>query len=249
MAEACFLLVPGAGGDSWYWHRAAAELRARGHRVIAVDLPAGDDTAGFTEYADAVLASASAAGIDAGWRGELVLVAQSMAGFLAPVLCERLPVTQLVLLNAMIPVPGETFGEWWHNTGSGEARRELDLREGRPTDAEFDPVVYFLHDLPPELVEQAMREEPRQSDTVFDQAAPSTNWRSGYWSAATTGSSPPSSSAPWPGSDSGWPRRRSPAATSPRSATPPSSSTSWRRTSRSEEMGRKPAAHRSPRRL
>jgi pimeloyl-ACP methyl ester carboxylesterase len=176
MAEACFLLVPGAGGDSWYWHRAAAELRARGHRVIAVDLPAGDDTAGFTEYADAVLASASAAGIDAGWRGELVLVAQSMAGFLAPVLCERLPVTQLVLLNAMIPVPGETFGEWWHNTGSGEARRELDLREGRPTDAEFDPVVYFLHDLPPELVEQAMREEPRQSDTVFDQAAPSTNW-------------------------------------------------------------------------
>ena len=176
MAEACFLLVPGAGGDSWYWHRAAGELRARGHRVIAVDLPAGDDTAGFTEYADAVLASASAAGIDAGWRGELVLVAQSMAGFLAPVLCERLPVTQLVLLNGMIPAPGETFGEWWHNTGSGEARRELDLREGRPTDAEFDPVVYFLHDLPPELVEQAMREEPRQSDTVFDQLAPSTNW-------------------------------------------------------------------------
>jgi pimeloyl-ACP methyl ester carboxylesterase len=175
MAEACFLLVPGAGGDSWYWHRAAAELRKRGHRVIAVELPAGDDTAGFAEYADAVLASATA-GVDEGWRGELVLVAQSMAGFLAPVLCERLPVTQLVLMNAMIPAPGETFGEWWRNTGANEARRELDRREGRPADAEFDPVVYFLHDLPPELVQHARREEPRQSDTVFDQSAPSTSW-------------------------------------------------------------------------
>jgi pimeloyl-ACP methyl ester carboxylesterase len=178
MAEACFLLVPGAGGDSWYWHRAAAELRARGHRVIAVDLPAGDDAAGFTEYADVVAASASAAGIVEGWRGELVLVTQSMAGFLAPVLCERLPVTQLVLLNAMIPAPGETFGAWWRNTGADEARQELDRREGRRTDAEFDPVVYFLHDLPPELVEHAVRKEPRQSDTVFDQPAPSTTWPS-----------------------------------------------------------------------
>ena len=32
------------------------------------------------------------------------------------------PVSSLVLVNAMVPVPGETPGEWWANTGAVEAR-------------------------------------------------------------------------------------------------------------------------------
>ncbi len=40
-----------------------------------------------------------------------------MAGFTAPLVCKRVPVSHLVLLNAMIPSPGETPGEWWDNTG------------------------------------------------------------------------------------------------------------------------------------
>jgi hypothetical protein len=36
-----------------------------------------------------------------------------------------------VLVNAMIPRPGETAGEWWGNTGQGEAARANDRREGR----------------------------------------------------------------------------------------------------------------------
>jgi hypothetical protein len=38
-------------------------------------------------------------------------VVQSLAGFIAPLVCERAPVKLLVLLNAMVPVPGETAGE------------------------------------------------------------------------------------------------------------------------------------------
>jgi hypothetical protein len=46
------LLLPGAGGDSWYWHLVAPRLRDLGHEVLTPDLPAGDDAAGLEEYAD-----------------------------------------------------------------------------------------------------------------------------------------------------------------------------------------------------
>ncbi|MBO0851402.1 MAG: alpha/beta fold hydrolase, partial [Pseudonocardia sp.] len=78
---ATYVLIPGAGGDAWYWHRVAPLLRERGHEVIAVDLPADDRSAGLAEYADVVLGAI-------GDRDELVLVAQSMAGFTAPLVCD-----------------------------------------------------------------------------------------------------------------------------------------------------------------
>ncbi len=50
-----FVLVPGAGGDAWYWHRVVPELAARGHDAVPVDLPAGDPRAGLEDYVDAVV--------------------------------------------------------------------------------------------------------------------------------------------------------------------------------------------------
>ena len=47
-----FVLVPGAGGSAWYWHRLVAELEGRGHDAVAVDLPAEDDSVGLAAYAD-----------------------------------------------------------------------------------------------------------------------------------------------------------------------------------------------------
>ena len=107
---AVYVLLHGAGSDSRYWHLVAPELRARGHDVVAPDLPCDDDSAGLAEYADAV--------VDAiGDRRDLVLVAQSMAGFTAPLVCVPVPVRLLVLVAAMVPVPGESPGDWWANTG------------------------------------------------------------------------------------------------------------------------------------
>src|ERR671912_881867 len=128
---ATFVLIHGAGGDSWYWHLVVPELRARGHEVVAVDLPCEDDSAGLPEYADAV--------VDAiGDRTDLVLVAQSMAGFTAPLVCERVPVDLLVMLNAMVPSPGESAEEWWANTGHAKARDDQAARDGRDLTADED---------------------------------------------------------------------------------------------------------------
>src|SRR6188768_61949 len=53
-----FVLVPGAGGDGWYWHLVVPLLEAAGHQTIAVDLPAGDPDAGLDAYADVIVAAA-----------------------------------------------------------------------------------------------------------------------------------------------------------------------------------------------
>jgi len=42
-----FVLIPGAGGSAWYWHRVVPLLRAAGHEAAAVDLPGDDEGAGL----------------------------------------------------------------------------------------------------------------------------------------------------------------------------------------------------------
>jgi pimeloyl-ACP methyl ester carboxylesterase len=53
-----FVLIPGAGGAAWYWHRVIPLLRDAGHDAVAVDLPADDETAGLPEYARVAAAQA-----------------------------------------------------------------------------------------------------------------------------------------------------------------------------------------------
>jgi pimeloyl-ACP methyl ester carboxylesterase len=162
MAESTFVLIPGAGGSAWYWHRLEPELRQRGHDVVAVGLPAADERAGLPDYADAVVKAIG------NRRGRIVLVAQSMGGFTAPLVAARVPVSLIVFLNAMIPRPGETPGEWWDHTGQEGARRANDVREGRSPEAGFDALTYFFHDVPQQVVEAAVAQgEPRQSAAIF----------------------------------------------------------------------------------
>ena len=85
-----YVLIPGAGGSAWYWHLLVEEMHRRGHDAVAVDLPAADDSAGLPEYGDAVVEAI-------GDRTGFVLVAQSLGGFTAPLVCERVPVDLLVL--------------------------------------------------------------------------------------------------------------------------------------------------------
>jgi pimeloyl-ACP methyl ester carboxylesterase len=90
---ATFVLIPGAGGAAWYWHRLVPQLCERGHDAVDGGLPAGDDTAGLAQYADAVIEAV-------GDRTDLVVVAQSMRGFTAPIVCERVLVDLLVMDGA-----------------------------------------------------------------------------------------------------------------------------------------------------
>ena len=91
-----------------------------------------------------------------------------MGAFSAPLACDRLSVDWLVLLNPMIPLPGETAGEWWDNTGQAGAVRENDIREGRDPGAEFDLATAFFHDLPPEVLEQLFQSESAEpAESLF----------------------------------------------------------------------------------
>jgi len=162
-----FVLVPGAGGAAWYWHRVVPELRARGHEAVAVDLPGANESAGLPEYADAVAEAI-------GGRHDVVLVAQSMGGFTAPVVCARIPVRLLVLVNAMIPLPGETPGAWWDNTGWEPARIAAARAGGYP--AEFDLATYFLHDVSAEVVATGEGHNFPEADIAFGQPCAIERW-------------------------------------------------------------------------
>jgi pimeloyl-ACP methyl ester carboxylesterase len=165
---ATYVLIHGASSDSWYWHRVVHELRRLGHDVVAPDLPTDDDAAGLAEYADAVMDAI-------GERRNLILVAQSMAGFTAPIVCARTPVELLIMVAAMVPRPNESPAGWWDNTEYMQARRESDERLGLPTDA--DAVTIFFHDVPPEVTAEAMaRGERGQSGTPFIKPWPLAAW-------------------------------------------------------------------------
>jgi pimeloyl-ACP methyl ester carboxylesterase len=110
-----FVLIPGAGGSAWYWHRVVPLLREAGNEAIAVDLPGDDQTAGLPEYASLVTGAI-------GGRDDVVLVARSPGGFTAPLAAARPGVRALVFVNAMIPVPGETPGSLVGATPDGSRR-------------------------------------------------------------------------------------------------------------------------------
>ena len=78
-----FVLIPGAGGDPWYWHLVVELMRERGHSVLAVELPADGIECGLPEYVDAVVDKA-------GELDDVVLVAQSLGGFTAAMTAARL---------------------------------------------------------------------------------------------------------------------------------------------------------------
>ena len=148
---ATFVLIPGAGGHAAYWKRLIPELESRGHRAIAVDIQENDpsmDLDGFAAVVEAAM----------GDYADVILVAQSLGGFTAPMV--RKPVQMIVLVNAMIPRPGESPNEWWGNTGSDSARREADLLAGR--DPEFDFDRHFLHDVPDDARAELLSGEARE---------------------------------------------------------------------------------------
>ena len=171
MAQRSFVLVPGAGGNAGYWHLVEPLLQKAGYDSVAVSLPNWPG-ATFADHADAIVAAAGA-------PEEVTLVAQSMGAFSAPLTCDRLPVSELMLLNAMIPAPGETAGEWWADTGKPEAMRSNDLREGRDPDAGFDAQTYFLHDMPPDVLALLMssgEEEEEPAGSLFQTRFALSHW-------------------------------------------------------------------------
>ncbi|SDG70603.1 alpha/beta hydrolase [Pseudonocardia oroxyli] len=159
---ATFLLIPGAGGEPWFFHRVEPELRARGHDPVAVDLPADDESLDWPDYVALALKAL-------GDRPSPVVVAQSMGAFTGALIAAEIPVRHLVLLNPMIPAPGETAGQWWEAVGQEQARREAGY-EG------FDMERDFLHDIPDFLRADLLAGGRPQSDRSFAAPYPLRAW-------------------------------------------------------------------------
>jgi pimeloyl-ACP methyl ester carboxylesterase len=152
-----FALIHGGGDVGWYWHLVEAELRQRGHDVVAPDLPCDDDTAGLNEYADTVVEAI-------GDRGDVVVVGQSLGGFTVPLVAARRPVQEMIFVAGMIPRPGEAPRDWWADTAYPGPSVEGDTYE------------MFLHDVPRELAEEALSKERDQSDARMGEVWPLEKW-------------------------------------------------------------------------
>lgn len=164
-----FVLIHGAGSTSWYWNLVAPRLAARGHTVVAPDLPCDVDGAGLDAYTETV--------VDAiGDRSDLVVVGQSLGGFTAPLVATRVPTRLLVLVCPMVPRPGETAGEWWAHTGQAEAARRAAEAEGCDPDRPFDPIEMFLHDVDPAVIATSAHHVRRQSERPFRDPWPLPQW-------------------------------------------------------------------------
>jgi pimeloyl-ACP methyl ester carboxylesterase len=166
-----FALIPGAGGTAWFWHRLAPLIDEAGQVAVPVDLPGDDPSAGLQEYA-ALVESAIAPALARG--GDVVLVAQSLGGFTAPIVASRQPVTGIVMLNAMVPLPGETPGAWWDAVGQEQARVAAARAGGWPE--QFDLETYFLHDVDPEVAASGEPYQRPEADVVFGSVCDIPDW-------------------------------------------------------------------------
>lgn len=156
---ATFVLIHGAGDVGWYWHLVEAELHARGHEAISPDLPCDDDSAGLPEYANTVADAISN-------RTNLIIVAQSLGGFTAPLVCSRVAVELLVLVAPMIPAPAEAPADYWANT-----RYDQEVR-----DRYDDAIALFYQDVPPELAAEALKRARVQSEARMGEPSPLRAW-------------------------------------------------------------------------
>jgi pimeloyl-ACP methyl ester carboxylesterase len=131
-----------------------------------VDLPADDETAGLDEYTDRVVQAIGAE--------QAILVAQSMGGFTAAMVSARVQLRALIFLNAMIPLPRETAGEWWDHVGAAPAR--IAAAKANGYSEKFDLETYFLHDLSPELIAEGEEHERPEARIAFAQPCAFERW-------------------------------------------------------------------------
>jgi hypothetical protein len=153
-----FAFIHGAGDVGWYWHLVEAELRLRGHDSVAPDLPIDDDKAGLAEYARAVLDAIPD-------RRDMVVVAQSFGGYVAPIVADRIEARLIVLVAGMVPSPRESADEMFTNTGWEPEQLE-----------DSSALAVFYHDVPRELADEALSRGRRQSETPGREPWPLRAW-------------------------------------------------------------------------
>ncbi len=143
-----FALVHGAWHGAWCWDKLVSELRARGHRTAALDLPI--ESGSSDTYIDPIVSMVD----DARQSDDVVLVGHSMAGLVIPYVAQRTAVSHLVYVCALLPMPGGTNTELFQQETdmvNPDVFRELidlgnDVRAFKTDEA----IHWFFHDCAPE---------------------------------------------------------------------------------------------------
>lgn len=172
------MLVHGAWHTGWHWHPVTAELRRRGHRAIAVTLPAGAG-AGASVAAQAVLDALDDAG-----SGAVTVVGHSMGGLVAPVVAQRSArVERVVFVAGLLPLIGSSWNAQIAAADRGAvllrglSDGQVDHGDGSSSWVEADKAVArFCADAPPELARAAVARLRRQYWTVLGETCPLPAW-------------------------------------------------------------------------
>ena len=95
--------------------------------------------------------------------GHLIVVAQSLGGFVGPLVCARVRSDLLVMVAAMVPQPGESAGDWWTNTG---------FVSPEP----FDEHEIFFHDVADDLAAESAHHVTEPASHLFEDPWPLERW-------------------------------------------------------------------------
>jgi pimeloyl-ACP methyl ester carboxylesterase len=156
---ALFALVHGAWHGAWCWEKVIPELESRGHSAVAMDMPIEDPEAGWSEYADAVIAAIEG--------GDAILVGHSMGGIVIPVVADRIAVKHSVFLASILPLPGKSFVQLLGEEpemATGLARGGMVSHDDGSTSWEKDAAIdVFYQDCSADDAEAAFANLRRQS--------------------------------------------------------------------------------------
>jgi len=167
-----FVLVHGAWHDTWCWERVIPELRRRGHEATAVALPK-DRRADTQAYARAIDGAISS-------PAETALVAHSASGPVAPAVAGRRRVKELVLVAALMHVPGYSWqvqreaqksaqhSEFFKQT----LERILVDAQGNSSWRTEDAAELFYNDCEPADAARAAQRLRAQNMTIVTETAP-----------------------------------------------------------------------------
>ena len=170
-----FALVHGAWHGGACWGPTADRLRAAGHEAVAVDLPCENPAAGLVDYAGAVLEALEPTPPDA----DVVVVGHSLGGLTIPLVAAARPVRELVLLCAMVPLPGvalrddvwgrpDAFAPGW----KARAAHQVAHADGSSSWPEDAAVDVFYHDCDPALARWAAGQLRRQAWSLAGEPHP-----------------------------------------------------------------------------